>query len=170
MEIRYTHSFEPINVTKEHEIYVIKNQHKGLNHSVIKNRLQKGLISPQYISASELTCDDLVGFPRYKYDDQMSTTDYNIDFYRFYGIMLGDGHITKRNEEFGVTLNLESKLQTFEFVEHYLNKLNIHYWTSINKNTNCISIRFSKTRNLIYVAMTYMMKMIINIFDQNFTV
>lgn len=149
LEIRCTHSFEPINVTKEHEIYVIKNQQKGLNHSVIKNRLQKGIISAQYISAGELTCDDLVGFPKYKYDDQLSTTDYyNIDFYRFYGIMLGDGHITKRNEEFGVTLNLESKLQTFEFVEYYLNKLNIHYWTCKSKNTNCISIKFSKNPKL----------------------
>ena len=135
LEIRTTHSFEPINVTKEHEIYVIKNQSKGLNYKVIKHRLEKNLIKPNYISAGELSTDDLVGFPKYKYNEDMF--DKNSDnFYRFYGIMLGDGHITKRNEEFGITLNQESKLKTFEFVEQYLNNLGIHYWTNIPKNNN----------------------------------
>lgn len=148
LEVRCTHSFEPITVTKEHEIYVLKNQQKGLNFNVIKNRLEKGLVTPKYVFAGELNPNDMVGFPKFKYpsENDMNNNPMNeidSEFYRFYGIMLGDGHISKRNEEFGVSLNLESKLETVEFVESYLKKLNIHYWTS--QQHNCHQIRFSKT-------------------------
>lgn len=43
LEIRITNSMFPIQVTKEHHLYLIKNQKKITNFSLIKNRLEKRL-------------------------------------------------------------------------------------------------------------------------------
>ena len=150
LEIKTTHSFEPIRVTKEHEIYVIKNQTKGLNYNVIKNRLSKGLVEAKYIPAIEIENDDLIGYPKIQYDRQKDDR-HSSDYYRFIGLMLGDGHICKNRNEAGITLNKTSKLDAYEFIIEYLQKNNINYWE--NAQTGCVSVRFTNkivSRDKIY--------------------
>ena len=134
LEICVTNSMFPIKVTKEHELYLIKNQKKLTNFSVIKNRLEKKIIEPKYYSADELNENDLVGFPIPTFEQDNDMND--LDFYQFYGMMLGDGHICKNNTESGITMGTERKQELIQFVKGYLTKLNIHYW----ENEQCGSL------------------------------
>jgi len=145
MEIRATNTLFPVKVTKEHELYLLKNQKKITNYSVIKNRLEKGIIKPDFYSAGELTQDDLVGFPIPKYELDNDIND--LEYYKFYGIMLGDGHICDGRNEYGVTLGNETKSDLKEFIRKYLDKKNIHYW-ECNGETECSNIRWSGNESL----------------------
>ena len=153
MEIRATNTLFPVKVTKEHELYLLKNQKNITNYSVIKNRLEKGIIKPDFYNTSELTENDLVGFPipKYELDNDMN----DLDYYKFYGIMLGDGHICNERNEFGVTLDNETKSDLKDFIKKYLDKKNIHY-QECNSETDCSNIRWSGheslnlTRNMLY--------------------
>lgn len=62
-EITTKNSVQPVKCTKEHQIYAIRGQRKGMNYSVIKNRLQNQLIKPDYVSAGDLSEDDILGYP-----------------------------------------------------------------------------------------------------------
>jgi ribonucleoside-diphosphate reductase alpha chain len=149
LEIRTKFSFEKVKVTAEHEVMVIPNQRKTLNYSVIKNRLDKGIVSPQFVLAKDMSADDLVGYPIPSYEKDY---DFDSDFCRFYGIMIGDGHITRKKDteylEYGVTLNNTSKVDTAKFVEDYLSRKGIHYWTAVGKDADTYAIRWTGDMNI----------------------
>lgn len=128
LEIRATNTLFPLKVTREHEIYLIKNQKKITKFSTIKNRLDKKLIQPNFYSASELTEDDLVGFPIPTFEIDNDITD--LDFYKFYGLMLGDGyHRNNQYFEFGIHLNDITKKDEQLFIKNYLTKNGVNFWT-----------------------------------------
>jgi ribonucleoside-diphosphate reductase alpha subunit len=91
-EVKIVNSIFPIKVTKEHELYLIKNQRRIFNLSTIKTRLEQNLVKPNFYSASEISLSDLVGFPIPTYEKDNDIED--LDFYKFYGIMLGNGDIS----------------------------------------------------------------------------
>ena len=144
LKIRGKYSFENINVTDEHEIFVIQGQQKMTNYSVIKKRLKLDIIKPKFILAKDLTKNDMVGYPIPSYEKDI--IEYDNNYCRFYGIMIGDGHITisKKNcIEYGVTLNIDSKKNTVNFVKNYLEEKNIHYWISENEDKGSYAIKWS---------------------------
>lgn len=144
LEIRITNSMFPIKVTKEHEIYLIKNQSKMLNYNVIKNRLEKKIVKPEFYNASEINDNDLVGFPLPTYEKD--NCEDNLDYYKFYGMMLGDGHICRNGKESGITLGFETKTDLIEFTRQYLTERNIKSWES--NHNGCLSIKWSSSRNI----------------------
>jgi len=77
MEIKVANSMFPIKVTKEHQLYLIKS----------------GTTEPDYYSASSLDLNDMIGFPipTYTYEEDLNIN--NLDFYKFYGMMLINGYI-----------------------------------------------------------------------------
>jgi ribonucleoside-diphosphate reductase alpha chain len=144
LEIRITNSMFPVKVTKEHELYLIKNQKKMLNYNVIKNRLEQKIIKPDYFLASELGKNDLVGFPLPTFEKDNNIDD--LEYYKFYGMMLGDGHICRNEKESGITLGLEKKYDLIEFTKQFLIKRHIKFWE--NYKNNCISIKWSNHNNI----------------------
>lgn len=154
LEIRTKYSLEPIKVTKEHEMYVISSQSRGLNFDVIKNRLDKGIVQPKYVAASELTTDDIVGYPIPR--DVIDIAE-DTDFCRFYGVMVGDGHISKKQNtnsyECGITLNMQSKKDTFTFCTQFLDTRNIKFWVSNDPIKSTVSVRW--TVNMSKLAIDY---------------
>jgi ribonucleoside-diphosphate reductase alpha chain len=151
--IRPTHSMEPVSVTKEHEIYAITGQALMLNYDTIRNRLLKKIISPEFVSADSLRSGDFVGFPI-----PTGSVDFpeDLDYFRFYGIMLGDGHGCKNRNEFGVSLGTVAKVDTIEFVKKFLSSRDINFWVS-TYNPSTTNIRWSGnvdklniTRELLY--------------------
>jgi ribonucleotide reductase alpha subunit len=135
LKIRINHSFEPTRVTGEHNIYALTNQAKMLNFDVIRNRLEKKIIKPSFVAANTLKVGDYVGFP---IPTQVIDFDEEPEFFRLYGIIIGDGHTTKN--EFGVSVGLK-KMKTFEFVKSFLTKRNVHYWVASREDV--LSIRWS---------------------------
>jgi ribonucleoside-diphosphate reductase alpha chain len=143
LEIRATNTLFPIKVTGEHEIYLIKNQKKLLNYQTIKNRLEKKIVEPSFYSASEINENDLLGVPIPTYVKDNDIED--LDYYKFYGMMLGDGHICSNNRESGITLGTENKKELINFTRNYLKKKNIFFWES--EKTGCISIKWTSNKN-----------------------
>jgi ribonucleoside-diphosphate reductase alpha subunit len=137
LEIQIKNAIYPIRVTPEHQIMALKGQAKGLNYDVIRNRLDKKIVSPEFVDANELVEGDFVVFtiPTYVNDiEEMSEDDC-----RFYGIMLGDGHISSAAS--GVTLNNTTKKETLEFVNQYLTDRGIKYNTYIDGT--CVDVKWS---------------------------
>lgn len=153
IELNIKNNYKKTRVTNEHPFYVLKNQKKITNYSIIKNRLDKKLVHFEWCEAKNLTTDDLIVYPIPKYSEDIST--YNENDCYIYGIMIGDGHICKNLKECGVTLGYK-KERLINFVKYYLGQNNINYWESDNKQSNTVTIRWSYnykfkfTRNQLY--------------------
>jgi ribonucleotide reductase alpha subunit len=143
LEIRSKFSFESIKVTPEHEVYVLPNQRKMQNFSLIRKRLEKSIVQPEFKLAKDITTDDLVGYPIPTYEEDLNVDE---EYCRFYGIMIGDGSISIRSNtnsfslEYKLHLNNTTKKETVNFVENYLGRKGIHYWTTIGKDADTYSI------------------------------
>ena len=152
LDIKIMHNFEqPTSVTPEHPFYVIKNQKKGTNYSVITNRLEKELVEHEWVEAKNLTENDLICIPIPKYEKDF--TSYSDSDCYIYGIMLGDGHICNNRNEAGITLG-KNKKHIKESLIKYLELHTINYWESENESTDFIrwtvSSKFKFTRNQLY--------------------
>ena len=154
LDIKTKHSFDTIQVTSEHPFLVLKNQKKMTNHQVIQNRLEKKRIVPEYISANELTCDDLIAYPIPQYTKDIARLSEN-DFYMI-GLMIGDGHISKNSRQAHLTQHAVNNATSLEFVERYLTNALIHTTHTIEDNKHRItwtmSDGFPITRSMIYQA------------------
>jgi ribonucleoside-diphosphate reductase alpha chain len=156
LKIRAKYSFEDVNVTPEHNLFVIQGQPKITNYKFIKRKLIDKIIEPKFILAKDLTENDMFGYPIPSFENDI--LEYDSDYCRFYGIMIGDGHICVRSEnsnEYGISMNLQSKIDTVNFVKRYLESKNIHYWICEDNNKNTYNIRWSSQEinipyNLLY--------------------
>ena len=138
------HSIEPLTITDEHPIFVISNQKKGINYKTITNRLNKGLIKPEFKDVKDLTYDDMIVYniPKYEKDIKNISED---DCY-VYGIILGDGYMKNDNNTGHITLHTKNKRNVMEFIENYFNSRCIQYSIVCQENTS--RIRWNKTINL----------------------
>jgi ribonucleoside-diphosphate reductase alpha subunit len=151
LEIQIKNAIYPIRVTPEHQVMALQKQTKSTNYNVIRNRLEKSIIKHEFVDAKDLKEADFVVFPIPTYEkdiEEMSEEDC-----RFYGIMLGDGHISYSAS--GVCVNNTTKIHTLEFVKEYLTNRGIKY--STNDVNGCIDVkwstatpRFKLTRNQLY--------------------
>jgi ribonucleotide reductase alpha subunit len=139
LEITITHSISSIHVTPEHPIYTLRGQTKDLNYTVIKNKLDKKIIAPDYIEVKDLSEDDFVGFPIPIYENDIPAITENDC--RFYGIMLGNTYVSHDLSE--ITLPLKEKLSTRKFVEDYLEKNGIKTYTYEDSKSNTVKIKWS---------------------------
>ena len=119
-EIETMHSLQPMKITDEHPVYVLKNQKKGLNYDVIRNRLNKKIIQPEWCSVKDLTKDDLCLFqiPDYEVDDINITAE---DCY-IYGLILGDGYMMPSSTNCYLSLHSENKKHIIQTAQEYLNR------------------------------------------------
>ena len=145
-------SIYDIKVTEFHPFLCIPNQKKGLNYNVIKNRLNKNLIKPEWVEMKDLNTNDLIGFPIPKYEEDI--IEYSLDDCFMYGILIGDGYICKNSKLIGVCLNNTTKMQLVNFIKQYLSNKLIHYTESFNDKIIKLSWtstnEFPYTRDMLY--------------------
>jgi ribonucleoside-diphosphate reductase alpha chain len=141
-----SNDYESIKVTPNHPFFVVKNQKIGNNFDVIKNRLKNRIAVPEWIDASNITRDDIIGFPiptYFKDNEEIDETDCYM-----YGLMLGDGHICKNKNEAGITLGYK-KQGPIDFTIEYLKQHGINYWE--NKTETTHQIRWTPTSKFKFV-------------------
>jgi ribonucleoside-diphosphate reductase alpha chain len=126
LNIQIKNAVYPVRLTPEHQVFALKGQAKGLNFSVIRNRLEKKITEAAFYDAEDLDVGDFLVFPIPQHESDIVTISE--DDCRFYGILLGDGYIS--SSVAGVCLNDTSKKETCEFVVNYLEnrgvKVNIY--------------------------------------------
>jgi ribonucleoside-diphosphate reductase alpha subunit len=142
VEIGVKHSIEPILVTPGHTFLVLRGQKKMVNHDVIKNRLDKGLLEPEWVEAKDLTPEDLIAFPIPEFQEDIP--EYNLDDCRFYGMMIGDGHIARDGKAAHSTQNRET--DDINFVKRYLYEHGIRWTESAEPEQK--KIRFTWSAHL----------------------
>ncbi len=126
LEVKVKYSFKAIRVTKEHEIYVIKNRYKYNNYTIWEE-LNGGRIEPEFISGGEIRVGDLVGYPipSYVQDDR----EYTYDLLRFYGLLMSCG--ASNHNKYGLILN-KTNHGTYRFIKSYL--VNVEYKEDLYEN------------------------------------
>ena len=150
------HSLFPLKLTDMHPLWVIKNKKyvQTYFNDIIAD-LDKGLIAPDFVEAKNVDKNDFVGFPIPKWEQDIP--QFTEDDCRMYGILIGDGNISKTNNLCYVSLNSETKQDIIEFVEGYLKTLGIHITYSHNHN----NVRLVFSRNTMF-KFTYEM-----VYDEN---
>jgi ribonucleoside-diphosphate reductase alpha subunit len=121
--VRVKKSIRAKNVTDSHPFLSITGQKIGLNKNVIKNRLEKGISSPEYRKISSLNIGDYVGFPLSK--EVKDNDSFSIEDCYLYGLLLGDGHVTESGA-FTVYLGHHESRQ-INFVKKYCDDNGIEY-------------------------------------------
>ena len=144
LDIQITHSLFNMKVTPQHPIYVLRGQQKGVNYSVIRNRIDKDIIQCQWIDAGELTTDDMVVYSIPKYEKDFSNIS-NDDCY-MYGLILGDGSIDTDKETGYISIHTHNKSHIGDWVKQYLDSKFVSY--NINVNNNTTRIRWKRSTML----------------------
>ena len=136
------HSLFPLKLTDMHPLWVIKNKKyvQTYFNDIIAD-LDKGLIAPDFVEAKNVDRNDFVGFPIPKWEQDIP--QFTEDDCRMYGILIGDGNISRTNNLCYVSLSTETKQDIIEFVEGYLKTLGIHITYSHNHNN--VRLVFSRT-------------------------
>ena len=148
------HTLYPLKLTDMHPLWTIKNdKYYQRKFDDVINQLDRNLLVPEFIEVKNIDKNDFVGFPIPKYEKDIP--QYTEDDCRFYGIMLGDGNISSNRNSAYVALNKETKQDTIEFVESYLQKINtkISYTYQNDKYVRLIWTRnnmFKFTYEMLY--------------------
>ena len=135
--IETMHCIDNLKVTPEHPLFVLRDQKKGLNYTVIKNRLDKKIASFEWVDVKELTHDDMLVYriPEYSFDIQNLTED---DCY-MYGIILGDGSMHNEDQNGYLSLHTTNKKHILDFAVNYFEKKCTQYRIYVDENTTRIS-------------------------------
>ena len=140
LSIYTTHSVEPLTITGEHPVFVLKNQKKGLNYSTIINRLKNKLAIPIWDESNNITSDDFIiyNIPCYEKDiENISEEDCYI-----YGVILGDGCISNKKTTCYISLHKTDKKHILDTLIDYFTNKCIRY--SITTENNTVRFRWSK--------------------------
>ena len=130
--IQVKNAISSIRVTPEHQVFTLKNQTKGLNFDIIRNRLTKKLAEPEFCDVKDLSVGDFLVYPvpTYVCDiEKISEEDC-----RLYGILLGDGHISDTTAY--VSLHSENKKETAEFILQYFENRGIQTFVEEREDLN----------------------------------
>lgn len=138
------HSFMPVKVTSGHPFYGIKNDAMDKSLNRVLPRLEKGQLMPSWIDASELKEGDLISFPIPQ--EIVPVANFTKDDAFLYGIMLGDGHITKEGREYGITFHSTNDEEHYQFVIQYLTSHDIHYWITESQVNHSKQVHWSQNK------------------------
>lgn len=119
------HSIEPVKVTAGHPFYALRGVPLEQANDRTVNWLAKGKVKPEWVEAAQLQKGDYVAqvIPT----ETVMVDGFSVDDARLYGILLGDGHLSKDGMQWGVSGNPQNDSH-LDFVRAYLAERGIHSW------------------------------------------
>lgn len=144
------HAIDPIRVTAGHPFYAICGVPMEQAIERTHNWLEKGKIKCEWVEAGQLKAGDYIAqtIPQ----EVIPVADFTSEDARLYGILLGDGHLSKDEREWGVSGN-PLKDDHLEFIRTYLNTRGIHWWET-HRGSNYLQIRWAAGRGVVRDATT----------------
>jgi ribonucleoside-diphosphate reductase alpha chain len=133
VEMTVKHSINPLKVTAGHPFWAIRNVPMEQSTHRSTDWLEKGKIQAEWIDAGKLEKGDYVAqvIPQ-----EITPVDYfDEDDARLYGILLGDGSLSKQGTEWRVAGNPANDANHLDFVCDYLTQRGIHYHISQRNET-----------------------------------
>jgi len=142
--IETMHVIDNLKITPEHPIFVLRNQSKGINYNIIKNRIDKKLIDFEWIEAKELDLNDMIVYsiPQVSVD----ITNISEEDCFMYGILLGDGCMSNTDQNGYISLHTHNKKHLLDFAINYFEKKCVQYRIDIDQNIT--RIRWNKNINM----------------------
>jgi len=142
--IETMHSIDNLRITPEHPVYALVGQVKGLNYTVIENRLNKNISKFEWVDAKDLQNDDMLVYkiPTHSTDIREITND---DCY-MYGVLLGDGFLSNTDQNGYISLHTTNKKYILDFAIQYFENKCIQY--RIDTNENITRIYWHKSLNM----------------------
>ena len=140
--IETMHSIHPLKITGEHPVLSLSGQTKELKYDVIKNSIDKKIISPDWKDVKDLTIDDMVVYSIPKYQEDIDNISED-DCY-FYGILLGYGCLDNNHLTGTIYLHTFNNKHVIEFCEKYLNNKCVKYNITITIDNNKTKIQWTK--------------------------
>jgi len=150
VRIAVKHAIRDLRVTADHPVWAITGVPMEQSIECTLKQIEKRRFTPDWIEASQLARGDYVAqvIP----NEVVPVPGFNSDDARFYGILLGDGHLT-RDSEFGVSGNPSGDDGHLRFVRDYLDTRDIHYWEN-GRGDTYVQIKWSVGRGLARCATT----------------
>jgi ribonucleoside-diphosphate reductase alpha chain len=144
------HSLEPIQVTTAHPFYAMQAIPLGQTNERTMKQLSQEKVKPSWVDAKDLQIGDYIAqvIPQ----EVVVVPEFTEEDARLYGILLGDGHLSKEGTQWGVSGN--PKVDThLEFVRQYLTERNIHFWET-QRGDNYVQIHWASERGVVQDATT----------------
>jgi ribonucleoside-diphosphate reductase alpha chain len=144
------HSLAPLSVTAGHPFYAIRQVPAEQAISRTLKGLKKGSYTCEWVEAGQLQANDYIAqvIPQ----EIVPVAELDEDDAHLYGILLGDGHLSKNGSQWGVSGN-PSVDTHLEFVRSYLNERGIHFWETA-RNENYMQIHWASGRGAVQDATT----------------
>lgn len=145
MAITIKHAIEPMTVTSGHPFYAIRHVPKEQAISRTLQWIEKGKVKCEWVEAKELKEGDYIAqvIPT----EVVPVPGFDQEDARLYGILLGDGHLSKNKHEWGVSGNPENDTH-LEFVRHYLSTRGIHFWET-TRGVRYVQIRWACGKGVV---------------------
>ncbi len=134
VEIRLKHAIEPLRVTAGHPVLAIRGVPLEQGVSRTMAWLGKGKVAAAWVDAGTLQRGDYVA--QVVPQEIVPVAHFDEDDARMYGILLGDGHLSKGGQQFGVSGH-PTRDAHLDFVRAYLERRDIHYWETRRGDSYC---------------------------------
>jgi ribonucleoside-diphosphate reductase alpha chain len=143
--VKIRHSIAPVRVTTGHPFFAIR----GVPMEQACNRtmwwLANGKVRSQWVEAGQLRPGDYVA---QVIPTQIIPVDgFSEDDARMYGILLGDGHLSKNGRQWGVSGHPERDTH-MQFVRQYLAERGIHFWET-GRGETYLQIHWASGRGVV---------------------
>ncbi|HXZ48631.1 MAG TPA: LAGLIDADG family homing endonuclease [Usitatibacter sp.] len=125
VSVKVKHAIEPLLVTAGHPFYAIRGVPMEQSNARTHAWIAKGKMKAQWVDAGELRRGDYVA--QVVPTEVVNVPGLSEDDARMYGILLGDGHLSKDGMQWGVSGN-PARDEHLAFVRAYLRERGIHFW------------------------------------------
>ena len=126
------HTVEPLLVTDAHPFWAIQGVPLGQANARTEAWLDKGKVAAAWVESGQLAQGDYIGFAIPT--EVVAVQGFTEDDARMYGILLGDGHLSKDGMQWGVSGNPQRD-EHLDFVRQYLSAQGIHCWETARGET-----------------------------------
>ncbi|MES2272622.1 MAG: ribonucleotide reductase N-terminal alpha domain-containing protein, partial [Chlamydiota bacterium] len=145
ISLNVKHSLEKIAVTAGHPFYAIRGVPMEQSNARTLSALEKGKIKREWIEAGQLQKGDYIAqvIPQ----EVVQVSELTEDDAHIYGILLGDGHLSKEGFQWGVSGNPQNDTH-LEFVRGYLKERGIHTWET-GRGDSYVQIHWASGRGAV---------------------
>jgi ribonucleoside-diphosphate reductase alpha chain len=143
--VKIKHSVSPVRVTTGHPFFAIKGVPNDQACARTMQWLAKDKVRAQWIDAGDLRPGDYVAqtIPT----QVIPVGGLSEDDARMYGVLLGDGHLSKEGREWGVSGNAKTDGH-IQFVRQYLAERGIHSWETARGETD-LQLQWASDRGVV---------------------
>jgi ribonucleoside-diphosphate reductase alpha chain len=144
------HSLSPVEVTDAHPFWTLRGVPLEQSSERTHEWIAKGKIGPEWTEAGQVKVGDYIGLTIPT--EVVPVDGLTDDDARLYGVLLGDGHLSKDGKQWSVSGN-PARDEHLTFVREYLQQRNIGFRVTSRAETH-LQVQWSADRGVVRDATT----------------